>query len=88
MTKPTNAEIRKRHDEFSTKLIVRPSGIAHTSNIKRMLPLHKDRGILLDRLEDAETKLQKNLQTVIHHHKCCCDICRGREQAILEQDND
>ena len=86
MTKLTTAEIRERQEYVDANYVLATEGEENLFEIAYVA--HNDRGILLDRLEDAETKLQKNLQTVIHHHKCCCDICRGRKQTILEQNSE
>jgi len=49
MNKPTNSKIRERHE--------RTEKLALQSGLHSGLAAHKDRGILLDKLEAAEAKL-------------------------------
>ena len=58
MSKPTSKEIRERHNELDNAESVSDI-LKHGHSVRNLLnQAHKDRGILLDRLETAEAKLK------------------------------
>ena len=60
MTEPTTADIRKRHTEAESHHLKMYAAIPNPINLGT--PAHKDRGILLDRLEAAEQTIERAMR--------------------------
>ena len=77
MTEPTNAEIRKQHDKTTTN-------VSNSGARRGFYAAHKHRGILLDRLDEAQFKID-----MLMLEYCPEDMTDSQRKAYAEnQTND